>query len=275
MPKPWFKMWHSTLDNFKFQSLSGDQVFTWINLMCVALKHDCDGELPSATSCAFQMRIPVDKFEKLIEEQVSLGMVDKFRSHYKIHDWEHWQGDGMSDAERKQRQRDKDRDMSRDKAVTGPVTDSEPVTCLAGAKTETKTETKKREEAAAPASPACDPFLPLWVPKERFYEWMQMRKRIKKPVHLTQVAAVVRKLDRFRSQGYDPEEILDHGIAGSNQGLFPPDYGRRATNGHTDASRTPEPQLTPEQLADAEKNMNDIPRILAESRAKRLKGEAQ
>jgi hypothetical protein len=64
----------------------------------------------------------------MIEEQVSLGLVEKNGTTYVIHDWKYWQGDGMSDAQRKrnQRARDKKRGMSRDNHVilSGDVTNT-------------------------------------------------------------------------------------------------------------------------------------------------------
>lgn len=64
--------------------------------------------------------------------------------------------------------------------------------------------------------------LPEWLPKESWLEWCQHRREKKEP--LTQLAAEksIARLDRYRTEGYQPKDIIDHSIANGYQGLYPP-----------------------------------------------------
>ena len=128
MPKPWLKLWGSSLDSEKIQSLTGDQVKTWLNLLWIALRYDKQGELPALSTIAFQGRMPADRVESMIQEQVELGLVEKRRNRYVVHDWEYWQGDGKSDAQRKREQRDRDKKCHVTLPVTSHVTENGDVT---------------------------------------------------------------------------------------------------------------------------------------------------
>lgn len=62
--------------------------------------------------------------------------------------------------------------------------------------------------------------LPDWVPAVKWSTWMGLRKaNTRKP---ESQAAAVRQLDKLRSQGHAPDDVLDYCIAGGYQGLFAP-----------------------------------------------------
>ena len=150
MPKPWLKSWSKSLDKEKIAQLSGDQFKFWHYLLWIALRHDADGKLPDIKSIAFQSRCSVEEAEKRLEEQVQLKFVDKRGSHYVVHDWKHWQGDGMSDAERKKKQRDKEKQRDNEKECH--VTCHDEVTeKIPRAKTQTKTEEGERKTSPTPS----------------------------------------------------------------------------------------------------------------------------
>ncbi len=185
MPKPWLKSWSKSLDNPKIQLLTGDQFKLWHNLLWIALRTDKNGELPTVDLIAFQLRIDRGMAVILLDEQVSLGLVEKRSSRYVIHDWHHWQGDGKSDAERKKEQRDREKKCHVTSNGTGHVTQNGTVTdesqsCheenLSRAKTKTKTKTKtEKNNKSAPDKPAF--VLPDWVPQELWEEHRAVRKR--------------------------------------------------------------------------------------------------
>ena len=278
MPKPWLKMWSSSLDSEKIQSLSGDQFKAWMNLLWIALRHDHDGDLPPLPSVAFQARVSVQDATEMLRIQVELGLIEKNRNSYRIHDWKHWQGNGKSDAERKAESRDRSRDMSHNGHTPDDadlIAQSQTCHNLAGAKTKTKTKTKtEREKAAAPP----DDFpLPDWLPRQDWQDWLTMRWKIKEPLDEMQMAKVIRKLERFRSEGQDPLAILEAAVIGNYQGLFAIDQPRVfRPNGSTGQpvkkhwSQKTEAEMTPEELEYAKEHLAQERRNAnAASRAKR------
>jgi hypothetical protein len=114
MPKPWLKLWSALLENEKIQRLDGNQTKNWLLLLCVALRFDKRGMLPPISSIAFQIRRSLETTQQILNEMVTLKLVESSPKYYAIHDWEYWQGNAKSDAQRKREQRDKKRDKSRD-----------------------------------------------------------------------------------------------------------------------------------------------------------------
>ena len=63
--------------------------------------------------------------------------------------------------------------------------------------------------------------IPNWIPKEEFEEYKKMRVKIKKPMTDRAVELAVKKLETLKSEGYDPQQVLEQSILNSWQGLFP------------------------------------------------------
>lgn len=64
--------------------------------------------------------------------------------------------------------------------------------------------------------------LPLWLDEEAWAGFVEMRKRIKKPLTGRALAIAVGKLERWRAEGYDPAAILDEATMNNWQGLWIP-----------------------------------------------------
>lgn len=64
--------------------------------------------------------------------------------------------------------------------------------------------------------------LPEWVPIVLWNAWVEHRRKMRKPLTEMAMSLAVKKLDRFRSQGYTPELILEAAVEGGWQGLFLP-----------------------------------------------------
>jgi hypothetical protein len=64
--------------------------------------------------------------------------------------------------------------------------------------------------------------LAAWLPKGSWLEWCQHRKEIKKPLTPQAAKKSIESLDRCRQAGFPPKAVIDHSIANSYQGLFPP-----------------------------------------------------
>ncbi|MCM4364597.1 hypothetical protein MMS60_27190, partial [Escherichia coli] len=65
--------------------------------------------------------------------------------------------------------------------------------------------------------------LPDWLPETLWHEWVQFRQALRKPIRTEQGAnGAIRELEKFRQQGFSPEQVIRHSIAHEYQGLFAP-----------------------------------------------------
>lgn len=62
--------------------------------------------------------------------------------------------------------------------------------------------------------------LPDWVPKETWEQFLEMRKRIKKPPTDYAIKLLIDKLSRFRSNGQDIKLVLEKSITSGWQDVF-------------------------------------------------------
>lgn len=87
-------------------------------------------------------------------------------------------------------------------------------------------------EAAASPEPSSEPStrektilltqLPTWIPPAPWNAYLEMRKRIKKPLFTTRgFAKAINTLEKLAKEGNDPEEVLDQSTFNCWQGLFP------------------------------------------------------
>lgn len=65
--------------------------------------------------------------------------------------------------------------------------------------------------------------LPDWLPETLWHEWVKFRQALRKPIRTEQGAnGAIRELEKFRQQGFTPEQVIRHSIANEYQGLFAP-----------------------------------------------------
>ena len=86
--------------------------------------------------------------------------------------------------------------------------------------------------------------LPDWIPTETWEQFLEMRKRIKKPPTDYAIKLLIDKLNRFRSNGQDVKQVLEKSITSGWQDVFeikgnPADIGRVTVP----ASNEPDPAL--------------------------------
>lgn len=68
-----------------------------------------------------------------------------------------------------------------------------------------------------------DITLPNWISVSLWREWVEFRQALRKPIRTEQGAnGVIRELEKFRQQGFSPEQVIRHSIANEYQGLFAP-----------------------------------------------------
>lgn len=63
-------------------------------------------------------------------------------------------------------------------------------------------------------------ILPEWINKETWIAFLEMRKKIKAPLTQYAMKLAIYRLERFRAEGENPNEILDKAIMGSWKGLY-------------------------------------------------------
>lgn len=68
-----------------------------------------------------------------------------------------------------------------------------------------------------------DIVLPNWISVSLWREWVEFRQALRKPIRTEQGAnGAIRELEKFRQQGFTPEQVIRHSIANEYQGLFVP-----------------------------------------------------
>ncbi|EEX2675924.1 DUF1376 domain-containing protein [Escherichia coli] len=68
-----------------------------------------------------------------------------------------------------------------------------------------------------------DIALPNWISVSLWREWVEFRQALRKPMRTEQGAnGAIRELEKFRQQGFSPEQVIRHSIANEYQGLFAP-----------------------------------------------------
>ncbi|HGY9247057.1 TPA: DUF1376 domain-containing protein [Escherichia coli] len=68
-----------------------------------------------------------------------------------------------------------------------------------------------------------DIALPNWISISLWREWVEFRQALRKPIRTEQGAnGAIRELEKFRQQGFSPEQVIRHSIANEYQGLFAP-----------------------------------------------------
>ncbi|MDO8103728.1 DUF1376 domain-containing protein [Escherichia coli] len=68
-----------------------------------------------------------------------------------------------------------------------------------------------------------DIALPNWISVSLWREWVEFRQALRIPIRTEQGAnGAIRELEKFRQQGFTPEQVIRHSIANEYQGLFAP-----------------------------------------------------
>jgi hypothetical protein len=111
----WFRMHESTLDDPKVQQrLSDSQFRAWVNLLCLACRHD--GVLPPLVDIAFALRRTEKEAAKVIAELIKHELIDETETGIEPHNWHGRQYKSDVSNERVKRHRQRTRN------VTSPVT---------------------------------------------------------------------------------------------------------------------------------------------------------
>jgi hypothetical protein len=106
-PMPWLRLWHEFLDSQKVQRVTEALRARYVNLLCVACKHDKSGQLPIMSEMAFLCRLDEATMQETVDALVNAKLIDRRAKSYWINDWEQWQYGRSKAAEKQKRYRDK------------------------------------------------------------------------------------------------------------------------------------------------------------------------
>lgn len=81
----WFRFYESALDDPKVQRLPGDLFKGWINILCLAKRHD--GILPPHEDIAFALRMSGQDTTALLDALVACGLLDHDETGISPHNW--------------------------------------------------------------------------------------------------------------------------------------------------------------------------------------------
>lgn len=155
----WFRMYSEILDDPKVQKLPPALFKVWVNLLCLASRHD--GKLPQTDDIAFALRIDEETCGLALAELVERGLID-YGKDFAPHNWDARQfktdtAENAAERKREQRKREKQRDKGEN--VTADVTtrhcDSHNDVTPPETDTEADTE-QSREEARATQPKHCE-----------------------------------------------------------------------------------------------------------------------
>jgi hypothetical protein len=82
----WFRFYTGVVDDPKAQMLSPEMFKHWVNVLCIAAKHD--GELPAISATAFTLRLAETKAAGILAKLHTAGLLDKTEKSFKPHNWD-------------------------------------------------------------------------------------------------------------------------------------------------------------------------------------------
>lgn len=146
----WFRFYDCALDDPKVQRLPAELFKTWVNLLCVASRHD--GKLPDADDLAFLLRMDGNAMRQQIESLEAHGLIDRNEvGTASPHNWDKRQHKSDDSAERVRRFREKQKQNANGSGNddgNGPGNGRVTVTVTAP-DTDTDTDTEKKKESSS------------------------------------------------------------------------------------------------------------------------------
>lgn len=132
----WFRMYDELLDDPKVQRLSGDDFKAWVNILCLASRHD--GSLPSSDDIGFALRLDGKKTKAVLSRLASAGLLDETEEGgFAPHGWNarQYKSDVSTSRVKQFRERKKAVSGNADETfhATPPETDTETDVSLAKA----------------------------------------------------------------------------------------------------------------------------------------------
>ncbi|UIU59615.1 DUF1376 domain-containing protein [Escherichia coli] len=140
---------------------------------------------------------------------------------------------GKASVQARRSRKEADVQTKQERNLTGVQTDVEVVFEHDANTKATNKDTDKDLKQIPPKSPRgnrgvkkFDPLdiaLPNWISVSLWREWVEFRQALRKPIRTEQGAnGAIRELEKFRQQGFSPEQVIRHSITNEYQGLFAP-----------------------------------------------------
>ncbi|HHL4277699.1 TPA: DUF1376 domain-containing protein [Escherichia coli] len=141
---------------------------------------------------------------------------------------------GKASVQARRSRKEADVQIKQERNLTGVQTDVEVVFEHDANTKATNKDTDKDLKTDPPLNPPrgnrgvkkFDPLdiaLPNWISVSLWREWVEFRQALRKPIRTEQGAnGAIRELEKFRQQGFSPEQVIRHSIANEYQGLFAP-----------------------------------------------------
>lgn len=141
---------------------------------------------------------------------------------------------GKASVQARRSRKEADVQTKQERNLTGVQTDVEVVFEHDANTKATNKDTDKDLKTDPPLNPPrgnrgvkkFDPLdiaLPNWISVSLWREWVEFRQALRKPIRTEQGAnGAIRELEKFRQQGFSPEQVIRHSIANEYQGLFAP-----------------------------------------------------
>lgn len=158
----WFRFYQEALDDPKVQKLDPFDFKCWVNMLCIACRHD--GKLPHLPDIAFAMRMAIDDCQTVLERLSNGGLIDRASGgangmHYAVHNWEKRQYKSDTSTGRVKRFRERSETV----AVTPPDT-------------ETDTEAERVPTRVVKRAQRATRLPEDWQPKEFGNEMVELEK---------------------------------------------------------------------------------------------------
>ncbi len=287
MSMPWLRLWDRTLDLSKAQKLDGETFKGWMNLLMLANRQNSRGKLPSQDEIAFSLRTDHATVRTLISSLLSAKLVDKRGQDLYMHDWEAWQPNEKTNAERAREWRNRQNGQAHDERSLERTDERLDERTLSAPRAPEQNRTEE-EQIKTPPNPrkrgkaAPVEFQePAWLPEPEWSEFKAMRRVHPKVKCPETMKAIIRELEKFREMGQDIRAVLAYSTMGGHAGVFkqstfgPNGWVNRDRNGKPSEGSPPSHQLaaevTPAQQAAADKMIADGMRLVEEARIKRMK----
>ena len=141
---------------------------------------------------------------------------------------------GKASVQARRSRKEADVQTKQERNLTGVQTDVEVVFEHDANTKATNKDTDKDLKTDPPLNPPrgnrgvkkFDPLdiaLPNWISVSLWREWVEFRQALRKPIRTEQGAnGAIRELEKFRQQGFSPEQVIRHSIANEYKGLFAP-----------------------------------------------------
>lgn len=242
----WFRLHDRVLDDPKVAKLSDSLFRYWVKILSLANRHK--GSLPhDLRDVAYALRVSERKARGIIDDLINASLLDECDAQLlRPHDWDDWQYQSDTSTKRVQRFRERKRNVS----VTPPDTEQN--------RAETETEHKTQDLLAIE-------LLPDWVPVQAFENFVEMRRKIKKPLTEHAKELAIKDLARLRDEGESPEAVLNQSTFRCYQGLFPVKQEQKDARGTSKAERRNADisKDTREVFNPSRGNLGDIPKSLS------------